>query len=163
MLAVLQRVSRAGVRVGADYEATIGEGILILLGVARGDDEEDARWLAEKCSTLRIFLDDQGRMNRGLDEVRGAALVVSQFTLFGDCEKGRRPSFSRAADPATAERLYELFARELAGRGVPVERGVFGAMMQVSLVNEGPVTLIVDSAEWKGRRNGRAGAKDGAS
>jgi D-tyrosyl-tRNA(Tyr) deacylase len=152
MLAVVQRVSSASVRVGSDYEASIGTGFLILLGVAQGDDEEDARWLAEKCATLRIMNDEQGKMNRGLDEVEGAALVVSQFTLLGDCERGRRPSFTAAADPETAERLYESFVQALERQGVQVRRGVFGAMMQVSLVNEGPVTLIVDSSSWRRRR-----------
>lgn len=152
MLAVVQRVCEASVRVGEDYEARIGPGLLILLGVAQGDNEDDAAWLAEKCSTLRIFNDEAGKMNRGLDSVGGSALVISQFTLLGDCEKGRRPSFTRAGDPQEAERLYELFADRLAEHGVPVERGIFGAMMKISLINDGPVTLIVDSAGWKRRR-----------
>lgn len=152
MLALIQRVSSASVRVGAEYEAAIGAGFVVLLGVAQGDDDEDVRWLAEKCSSLRIMNDEQGKMNLGLDEVGGEALVVSQFTLLGDCERGRRPSFTAAADPATAERLYEQFADALEARGVPVQRGVFGARMQVTLVNEGPVTLIVDSSSWKQRR-----------
>jgi D-tyrosyl-tRNA(Tyr) deacylase len=153
VLAVVQRVSRASVRVGEDYEASIADGLLILLGVAQGDTDEDARWLAEKCSTLRIFNDHEGKMNLGLDAVGGAALVISQFTLLGDCEKGRRPSFTHAAEPIEADRLYELFASALASLGVPVEKGVFGAMMEVSLVNDGPVTLIIDSASWKQRRH----------
>ena len=157
MLAVIQRVSSASVQVGDDYEAAIGAGLLILLGVAQEDDEEDARWLAEKCSTLRIFNDSDGKMNLGLDAVRGEALVISQFTLLGDCEKGRRPSFIRAGEPAKGNQLYEVFAGHLASLGVPVKKGIFGAMMKVSLVNEGPVTLILDTARWKGRRAPAAG------
>jgi D-tyrosyl-tRNA(Tyr) deacylase len=152
VIAVVQRVSEASVRVGDGYEARIGRGLLILLGVAREDDESDARWTAEKCASLRIFNDAEGKMNLGLDAVGGEALVVSQFTLLGDCEKGRRPSFIRAADPADADRLYRAFVENLGALGVPVRTGVFAAMMQVSLVNEGPVTIIVDSSPWKSRR-----------
>lgn len=152
VIAVVQRVSRASVRVGDEYEAGIGAGLVILLGVAQGDDDSDARWLAEKCASLRIFGDAEGKMNLGLDSVNGEALVISQFTLLGDCEKGRRPSFIRAADPPEADRLYQVFVDRLRNAGVTVRTGVFAAMMQVSLVNEGPVTLIVDSAPWKGRR-----------
>ena len=156
MLAVVQRVSHASVRIEPDYEAGIGHGVVILLGVAQGDDEHDARWLADKCATLRIMNDPSGKMNVGLDERAGEALVISQFTLLGDCQKGRRPSFSKAADPPDAERLYELFVRNLRGLGVPVATGIFGAMMQVALVNEGPVTLLIDSAPWKRRREAEA-------
>jgi D-tyrosyl-tRNA(Tyr) deacylase len=158
VLAVVQRVSRASVRVGVEREESIGPGVVILLGVARGDDDLDADWLAEKCAGLRIWNDDEGRMNLGLDAVSGAALVISQFTLLGDCEKGRRPSFTRAAEPAEAERLYERFVTRMRAMGIAVSTGVFGAMMQVSLVNEGPVTLLVDSAPWKLRRAARRGA-----
>jgi D-tyrosyl-tRNA(Tyr) deacylase len=157
VLAVVQRVSSASVRVGTTYEQRIGTGVLILLGVAQGDDDGDARWLAEKCASLRIFNDENGKMNLGLDAVGGEALVVSQFTLLGDCEKGRRPSFTRAAEPSEADRLYGKFVEELGGRGVPVRTGIFAAMMQVTLVNEGPVTLLVDSAAWKARRGGKRG------
>ena len=157
MLAVVQRVSIASVRVADDYESSIARGLLILLGVAQGDTEEDAQWLAEKCSTLRIFNDGEGKMNLGLEAVGGSALVISQFTLLGDCEKGRRPSFTRAADPKEADRLYESFASTLASLGVPVRKGIFGAMMEVSLVNDGPVTLIIDSAPWKRRRQRSSG------
>jgi len=157
MLAVVQRVSRAAVRVGGDYEASIDHGLLILLGVAQGDTQEDARWMAEKCSTLRLFNDAEGKMNLALDAVRGSVLVISQFTLLGDCEKGRRPSFTRAADPEEADRLYELFASVLASLGVPVKKGIFGAMMEVSLINDGPVTLILDSTPWRQRRQRAAG------
>lgn len=152
MLAVVQRVCRASVRVEPDYEASIGPGLLILVGVGSRDDDRDADWLAEKCASLRIMNDAAGKMNLGLDEVGGAALVISQFTLWGDCERGRRPSFTRAAEPREAERLYRRFADRLAATGVAVRTGVFGAMMQVSLVNDGPVTLILDSAPWKERR-----------
>jgi D-tyrosyl-tRNA(Tyr) deacylase len=152
VIAVVQRVSRASVRVGEEYEASIGNGLLILLGVARGDDETDARWTAEKCASLRIFGDAEGKMNLSIDAVGGEALVISQFTLLGDCEKGRRPSFIRAADPAEADRLYQVFVESMRACGITVKTGVFAAMMQVSLVNEGPVTLIVDSAQWKSRR-----------
>jgi D-tyrosyl-tRNA(Tyr) deacylase len=161
VLAVVQRVSSASVRVGDDYEASIDRGLLILLGVAQGDTDEDARWLAEKCSTLRIFNDDDGKMNLGLDTVGGSALVISQFTLLGDCAKGRRPSFIRAADPREGDRLYELFASVLASLGVPVRKGIFGAMMEVSLVNDGPVTLIIDSAPWRERRHGSSESAQG--
>ena len=158
MLAVVQRVSRAAVRVAEEsYEASIGPGLLILLGVAQGDTQEDARWMAEKCSTLRLFNDGDGKMNLALDAVGGSVLVISQFTLLGDCEKGRRPSFTRAADPKEADRLYEHFASLLASLGVPVKKGIFGAMMEVSLINEGPVTLILDSAPWRQRRQRAAG------
>jgi D-tyrosyl-tRNA(Tyr) deacylase len=125
--------------------AAVGPGVLILLGVGRGDDERDASYLAEKIARLRIFADDEGKMNLSLLDAGGEALVVSQFTLHGDCRKGRRPDFTRAAPPAEAERLYEHFVRELAARGVPTRAGVFGAMMAVELVNDGPVTLIIDS------------------
>lgn len=148
-------------RVAKDYEASIERGLLILLGVAQGDTEEDARWLAEKCSTLRIFNDGEGKMNLGLDTVGGSALVISQFTLLGDCEKGRRPSFVHAADPQEADRLYELFVSSLASLGVPVRKGVFGAMMEVSLVNDGPVTLILDSAPSRQRRQRLSGRAPG--
>ncbi len=158
MLAVVQRVSGASVRVGESYEESIGPGIVILLGVAQGDDELDAHWLAEKCASLRIFNDPEGKMNLGLDSVGGEALVISQFTLLGDCGRGRRPSFTRAAAPEMANRLYELFAEELRALGVAVRTGVFGAMMQVSLVNDGPVTILLDSAPWKGRRETAAEA-----
>lgn len=156
MLAVVQRVSSASVRVAPDYAASIGAGMLVLLGVAEGDDGDDARWLAEKCATLRIFSDADGKMNLGLLETKGSALVVSQFTLLGDCEKGRRPSFTHAAPPERAEALYRTFVDEMRKSGAVVETGIFAAMMQVSLVNDGPVTLLVDSAPWKSRRRARS-------
>lgn len=123
----------------------VGRGLLVLLGVAPEDGETQARWLARKVASLRIFPDHDGRMNRSLLDDGLGALVVSQFTLYGDCRKGRRPSFVHAAPPEHAEPLYERFCALLAEEGVPVERGVFQATMQVALVNDGPVTLIVDT------------------
>jgi len=143
--AVIQRVSEASVAVGGRRIAAVGPGVLILLGVGRGDDERDASYLADKIAHLRILADDEQKMNRSLLDAAGEALVISQFTLHGDCRKGRRPGFTRAAPPEEAERLYEYFASELSARGVPTRTGEFGAMMAVSLVNDGPVTLIIDS------------------
>jgi D-tyrosyl-tRNA(Tyr) deacylase len=141
---VLQRVRRARVTVAGEVRGEIGRGALILLGVRRGDGPAQARWLAEKCAELRCFGDADGNLNLSLREARGAALVVSQFTLYGDCRKGRRPSFSDAAPGPEAESLYEAFAARLRELGVPVATGVFGAMMEVELVNDGPVTLILE-------------------
>jgi D-tyrosyl-tRNA(Tyr) deacylase len=145
MIAVVQRVSEAAVTVDGKVVGAIGPGALVLLGVAGGDGPEDAAWLAEKVAHLRVFADDEGKMNRSLLEAGGEALVVSQFTLHGDCRKGRRPSFVRAAPPEKALVLYERFMAELSARGIPTGAGEFGAMMKVSLVNDGPVTLIVRS------------------
>jgi D-tyrosyl-tRNA(Tyr) deacylase len=145
MRAVLQRVSGARVRVGEEVIGEIGCGLLVLLGVARADTVEQARWLAEKVVGLRLFEDAEGKMNRDVTEAGGGVLVVSQFTLYGDCRKGRRPSFIDAAAPETAIPLYEAFVEAVRALGVPVATGRFGAMMDVELVNEGPVTLIVDS------------------
>jgi D-aminoacyl-tRNA deacylase len=156
MRAVVQRVSRAAVRVDGVVTGEIGSGLLILLGVHQADDEDDAAWLAAKCASLRIFPDGERKMNRGLDEAGGAMLVVSQFTLLGDCVKGRRPSFSDAAPPEQANRLYERFCAEVQALGLKVETGVFQAMMEVELVNDGPVTLLVDSAPWKAKRSAEA-------
>jgi D-aminoacyl-tRNA deacylase len=153
VIGIVQRVSSASVSVGDSYEARIGKGFVILVGVARGDDDEDARWLAHKCAGLRVFNDASGKMNLDLDAIGGEALVVSQFTLMGDCEKGRRPSFIDAAGPSEADRLYTYFVGCLRGRGIRVQTGVFQAMMQVTIVNDGPVTLIVDSGPWKRRRS----------
>jgi len=144
MRAVIQRVSEVSVTWDGGRGA-IGRGLLILLGVAKGDDADGARWLARKCAGLRIFGDAEGRMDRSLLDVEGHALVVSQFTLHGDCRKGRRPSFDQAMPPGEAEPLYEAFVAYLREEGVPVETGAFGAMMQVALVNDGPVTLVVDA------------------
>jgi D-tyrosyl-tRNA(Tyr) deacylase len=145
MKAVLQRVSRASVTVGGQVVGAIDRGILVLLGVEQGDTDTDARALADKTIQLRIFDDADGKMNLSLTDVGGALLVVSQFTLLGDCRKGRRPSFIAAAPPEEAERLYELFVAAAGAQGVRVATGKFRAMMQVELVNEGPVTLILDS------------------
>lgn len=145
MRAVVQRVSRASVSTEGRTVAAVGPGLLILLGVAAGDDERDAAYLAAKIGHLRVFADDERRMNRSLLDVAGEALVVSQFTLHGDCRKGRRPDFTRAAPPADAERLYDRFIEELSALGVPTRAGEFGAMMAVSLTNDGPVTLILRS------------------
>src|SRR4051794_15811277 len=145
MRAVLQRVRHARVRVGDEITGEIGCGLLVLLGVARTDTPEQARWLAEKVVGLRIFEDDDGKMNRDVTEAGGGVLVVSQFTLYGDCRKGRRPSFIDAAPPETAVPLYEAFVEAVRALGVPVATGRFQAMMEVELTNDGPVTLIVDS------------------
>jgi len=141
---VLQRVRQASVEVDGQVVARIDAGLLALVGVGQGDGEEQARWLAEKTVGLRIFADDEGKMNRSLMDIGGAVLAVSQFTLLGDCRKGRRPSFIGAAPPEIGERIYKCYADAVAARGVDVQRGVFGADMQVSLVNDGPVTMVVD-------------------
>lgn len=145
MRAVIQRVSRAKVTVEGRTSGEIGAGFLILLGVGGEDDESDAAYLAEKTAGLRVFEDDAGKMNRSLAEIGGSALVVSQFTLFGDVRRGRRPSFDAAAPPALADHLYQQYTEQLRARGVAVETGVFQAMMKVELVNEGPVTILLDS------------------
>jgi D-tyrosyl-tRNA(Tyr) deacylase len=145
MRAVLQRVTRARVLVDGEVVGEIGGGLLVLLGVARTDTLEDARWLAEKVASLRVFADAEGKMNRDVTEVNGGVLVVSQFTLYGDCHKGRRPSFVEAAPPETAIPLYEAFVNGIKALGIPTATGRFGAMMQVELTNDGPVTLIADS------------------
>lgn len=145
MRAVVQRVSRARVAVGAQVGGEIGPGLVVLLGVGRGDTPEAAAYLAEKTAHLRIFDDEQGKMNRSLLDVQGAALVVSQFTLYGDARGQRRPSFIQAAAPEEANRLYEEFVRALRGLGVRVETGFFQARMAVELTNDGPVTILLDS------------------
>jgi D-tyrosyl-tRNA(Tyr) deacylase len=145
MRAVVQRVSRAAVAVEGKPVAEIGCGMLVLLGVEKGDLESDARYLLEKTVGLRIFEDDEGKMNRCLADMDGSLLVVSQFTLLGDVRKGRRPSFVDAEEPGRARQLYELFITLAREAGIPVSGGVFQAMMDVSLVNDGPVTLIMDS------------------
>ena len=144
MRALIQRVSRASVQVDGEKVAGIELGFLVLLGVANEDEEAEAAWLARKIAGLRLFEDDAGKMNLGLEDVGGSVLAVSQFTLYGDARKGRRPSFTRAAAPAQAQELYERFCELLAEQGVPVERGVFQAHMEVSLVNDGPVTLWLE-------------------
>jgi D-tyrosyl-tRNA(Tyr) deacylase len=144
MRAVVERVSRAKVTVDGEIVGEIGRGLLVLLGIAPEDTVDHARWLAEKVAGLRIFRDDEGKMNRDVAEVGGGVLVVSQFTLYGDCSKGKRPSFIAAARPETAIPLYEAFINALKALGVPTATGRFGADMHVELVNEGPVTLIVE-------------------
>jgi D-tyrosyl-tRNA(Tyr) deacylase len=143
--AVVQRVSEASVRVEGRLAGEIGRGLVVLLGVGRGDAEKDARLLAEKVAGLRIFEDEAGLMNRSVSEVGGAVLVVSQFTLYGDARRGRRPSFLEAAPPAEAVPLYRRFVEALGAVGLPVAEGVFRAMMDVRLVNQGPVTILLDS------------------
>lgn len=154
MRACIQRVSRARVTVGGDVSGEIGRGTLVLLGVAQGDTENEARQLAEKIVGLRIFEDDQQKMNRALAEVGGAMLVVSQFTLLGDCRKGRRPSFDQAAAPELAERLYKRFVEFVAEQGIRVATGRFREYMEVELVNDGPVTFLIDTRDLptNGRR-----------
>lgn len=147
MRALLQRVSKARVDVDGVTTGRIGPGLLILLGVARGDTEADAEQLAAKVSQLRIFPDEEGKMNRSLLDTSGSALIVSQFTLYGDTRRGRRPSFDLAAPPEQARALYEFFADRMRALGVSVETGVFQAMMQVHLVNDGPVTLLVETGK----------------
>jgi D-tyrosyl-tRNA(Tyr) deacylase len=144
--AVAQRVSRAEVRVEQELAAQMGEGLLALVGVAAGDTERDAQQLADKLVALRVFPDDAGRMNRSLLDTSGELGVVSQFTLLGDCRKGRRPSYDEAAAPELAEPLLEALVERARGAGVRVITGRFRARMQVSLVNEGPVTLLLDTA-----------------
>ena len=145
MRAIIQRVTRARVTVASRVAGEIQTGVLILLGVGRADTPESAEYLAEKIANLRIFADDAGKMNRSLVEIGGSALVVSQFTLYGDTRGGRRPSYIQAASPEDANRLYEEFVRRLRSFGVPVETGVFQAHMKVELVNDGPVTILLDS------------------
>jgi D-aminoacyl-tRNA deacylase len=147
MRALLQRVSRATVRVGAEELASIGPGLAILVGVSHDDDAGIADALARRVTELRIFRDDEGRTNRSLIDVRGEALVVSQFTLFADTSRGRRPGFTQAASPEHAERLYERFAAALREHDVRVETGRFGAEMAVEIVNDGPFTIWLDTAE----------------
>lgn len=145
MRAVIQRVSRASVTVDGTVRGAIEQGLLVLVGVEQGDGEEDARYLADKTAGLRIFRDAEGRMNRSVADIAGACLVVSQFTLLADTRRGRRPGFSAAAAPDEADRLYGRVCDYLREAGIPVATGVFQAMMQVELVNDGPVTILVDS------------------
>jgi len=145
MRAVVQRVSSARVKVAGEIVGEIGPGFLVLLGVGKDDTDQDADWLAEKISGLRVFEDSEGKLNLSLADVRGSVLVVSQFTLYADCRKGRRPGFEAAAPPELAERLYEHFVARLKEKNLPVATGRFQAMMEVELVNQGPVTLLLDS------------------
>ena len=145
MRAVLQRVTSAEVLADGKIAGSIGKGLLVFLGVGKGDGVSDLAFLAAKIADLRIFEDNAGKFNLSLREIQGEALVVSQFTLFGDCRKGRRPSFSEAEEPAIAKRLYEQFVSRLREQGIPVSTGEFQAKMEVRLVNDGPVTLWLDS------------------
>jgi D-aminoacyl-tRNA deacylase len=145
VIAVVQRASRAEVRVDGERVGAIGTGLVILLGVAREDAPADVAWMAGKCAHLRIFPDEKHHMNRSVLETGGSALVVSQFTLLGDARRGRRPGFEGAAPPEEAEKLYGEFCSQLAALGVRVEAGRFRAHMEVDLVNDGPVTLLLDS------------------
>jgi len=145
MRAVVQRVIQASVVVGGQTVGAIDQGLMVLLGVAQGDTAKDAAYLADKTAGLRIFTDDAGKMNRSVEEIAGDILVVSQFTLLGDCRNGRRPGFTEAAPPELADALYLVYVEALRKRGLTVDTGVFRADMQVSLVNNGPVTMLLDS------------------
>ena len=145
MRAVIQRVNQASVVVAAQTVGAIGQGLMVLLGVAQKDTSKDATYLAEKTASLRIFEDDNGKMNRSIEDIDGSILVVSQFTLLGDCRKGRRPGFTDTAPPELAETLYQDYVDALRRKGVTVATGVFRADMQVALVNDGPVTIMLDS------------------
>jgi len=145
MRAVIQRVREAKVEVDGKVVGQVGPGLLVYLGVGKGDTEADVQFMAEKLANLRIFSDDAGKMNRSVIDIGGGVLLVSNFTLHGDCRKGRRPGFDGAADPAIADGLYEKVAQVIAQQGVPVAQGVFGAHMHVTSVNDGPVTFLLDS------------------
>ena len=150
MRAVVQRVTQAQVSVGDVIVGETGPGLLVLLGVARDDSNADADYLVEKIAHLRVFDDETGKMNRSLLEIAGSMLVVSQFTLYGDVRRGRRPSYTEAAEPVKANTLYEYFVAHVKELGIKVETGVFQAMMRVSLTNDGPVTILLDSMRVPG-------------
>jgi len=145
--AVIQRVSRGNVSIAGVITGAIRQGFVVLLGVAAGDEQADAEYLAEKISNLRVFEDPGGKMNLSISDIGGSMLVISQFTLLADCRKGRRPSFVRAAGPEIAEELYTYFTQQVRARQIPVETGRFGARMAVSIENDGPVTIIIDSRD----------------
>jgi D-tyrosyl-tRNA(Tyr) deacylase len=147
MRAVVQRVSRAQVMVNGEITGQIGLGLLVLLGVGRDDTEADATYLAEKIAGLRVFEDDHGKMNRSVQDAGGSVLAVSQFTLYGDVRRGKRPSFDAAAPPEKARQLYEFFVDQIRAAGLRCETGRFQEMMKVELVNEGPITILLDSAK----------------
>jgi len=148
MRLLLQRVSEASVTVGGITAGSIRTGLLILAGMSKSDTESEVDYLSDKVLGLRIFPDSSGKMNRNIVDAGGSLLIVSQFTLYGDCRKGRRPSFDEAAAPKQAQALYNYFVEKLRGGPVPVETGVFQAMMEVRLVNQGPVTILMDTADW---------------
>ncbi len=145
MRAVVQRVSRAHVRVDSKTVGQIGKGLVVLVGIAAGDTRETADYMVDKVASLRVFPDSVGKMNLSVEDVQGAVLAISQFTLLGGVRRGRRPSFTDAARPEEAEPLYDYLLKSLRSRGLKVETGVFGAMMEVELVNDGPVTILLDS------------------
>lgn len=147
MRAVIQRVKRASVEVDEKIVGSIGNGYMILLGISHEDGEKEIKWLCDKIKVLRIFSDSEGKMNLSIDDIGGEILLVSQFTLYADCIKGRRPGFTDAAKGHIAEVLYEKTAEYLKSQGIKVEKGIFGADMQVSLINDGPVTIILDTKE----------------
>ena len=147
MRAVIQRVSSASVTVATQITGKIGPGLLVLLGVHHDDGDREIRWMADKISTLRIFEDEQGKMNHSLLDTGGAMLIVSQFTLYGDCRKGRRPGYSAAAPPERANTLYEAFIARIGAMGIETASGKFQEHMEVNLVNDGPVTLLLDSSK----------------
>lgn len=145
MRGVIQRVSRASVSVDGKLNGKIGQGLLVLLGIQKSDGEAEITWMVDKIGNLRIFEDDKGKMNLSLFDIKGEMLIVSQFTLYGDCRKGRRPGYSAAAPPDIAEPIYLKFIDRIRQTGIATATGIFGAMMDVKLVNDGPVTLLLDS------------------
>ena len=147
MRAVIQRVLQGQVEIEGRTVGRIDKGLLVYLGVGKGDELKDAEFMAEKLANLRIFADEAGKMNKSVQDVGGAILLVSNFTLHGDCRKGRRPGFDAAAEPELAEKLYEKVAELIAEKGVPVEKGTFGGYMHVSSINDGPVTFLLDSSK----------------
>ena len=147
MRMVCQRVSQAKVKVNNQPVGTIGKGLLVYLGVGKSDTVDDAQFIADKIVNLRIFADQAGKMNLNVQDIAGSILLISNFTLHGDCRKGRRPGFEAAAEPVLAEQLYEKVAEFIAARGVPVEKGIFGEYMHVTSINDGPVTFILDSGK----------------
>ncbi|HCB99948.1 MAG TPA: D-tyrosyl-tRNA(Tyr) deacylase [Ruminococcaceae bacterium] len=149
MRAVIQRVERANVQVESETVGQIGKGLFILLGIAEGDKEDEARKLAKKIASLRVFSDKEGKLRLGAEDVEGSFLVVSNFTLYGDCRRGRRPDFTRAASPEKARNLYHIFIGALTESGFPVETGRFGADMQIEQVLDGPMTLVLDTDDWR--------------
>ena len=144
MRAVIQRVDRAKVSIGGRVHSEIGKGLLILIAVSVNDTEDEAEWMAAKCAQMRIFNDDEGKLNRSVEEIGGELLIISQFTLYGNARKGRRPSFVKAAPPEKGKLLYLKYVDSLVSRGLVVKTGVFGAMMKVELINDGPVTIILE-------------------